>query len=73
MRNAFEENDKPEAQEFMKLYDKILTILPPLPEGERYELVKLHSGRTAVTVEKDGEATPPAEPERDKFGRPYHG
>ena len=79
-RNLFEENDNPEAQEFMEIGAKeVQTILPALPEGYRYELVKLSNGRTAVVVEKNASESGRVnlsdirKAESDKFGRPYHG
>lgn len=53
-RNAFENNaQEVPLADLASLADKLCMTLPPLAEGNRYDLVKLSNGRVAVTVEKD--------------------
>ena len=72
-RNVFESNTPwvtPEDQH--EMVDKTHSVLPPLAEGYRYDLVKLASGRSAIVVEEDHKENTELErafPERDLYGR----
>lgn len=76
-------------EEALELGDKLFALLPTLPDGERYELTKLDDDKVAVVILKGDDvvkeysipAVPqplrPTEelqgPEKDRFGRRYHG
>lgn len=56
-RNVFENNSpevsvEAEEADYDALNGRSHTFLPPLPEGHRYELMELPSGRTAVVMLK---------------------
>jgi hypothetical protein len=72
MRNLFENNQLPGVtpDEALKLGDKVHHILPALEDGERYELVGLSDGRTAVTIER-GSNQESADEERPTTHDPF--
>lgn len=75
-RNVFENNTPNPGEEDAKVVgDGPHVLLPPLDADHHYELIKLPSGRSAVTVEENRESSRPKiqittnETDRDEFGR----
>lgn len=75
MRNLFENNDpQVTPEEAMELGDKLVSVLPRLPERQEYSLVTLSDGRIAVIAQEETFPRRGDEPKtmREKLERRYH-